>query len=106
MKKMTFAAAILCLISSAALGLDLHGARSQGLVGEKTDGYVAAIQLTPEVKALVEEVNSKRHAEYAHISQQNGQPVSVVAKLAAGQIVSKLQRGEMYQDESGAWKKK
>jgi hypothetical protein len=94
------------LLASPALALDLHGARSSGLVGEKTDGYVAAINSTPEVKALVADVNAKRKQEYARISKQNGQPVDVVAKLAAQEIITKLDPGSSYQGPDGSWKKR
>ncbi|MDX1975705.1 MAG: YdbL family protein [Rickettsiales bacterium] len=89
-----------------ALALDLQTARTSGAVGEKTDGYIAAVQSSAEVNALVSEVNGKRQAEYARISKQNGQPVNVVAKLAAEQIISGLPAGAMYQDTSGNWKKR
>jgi uncharacterized protein YdbL (DUF1318 family) len=89
-----------------ALALDLHQARSTGMVGEKTDGYVAAVQQSPEVNALVADVNSKRQQEYARISQQKGQPVDVVAKLAAQEIINKLDPGSLYQSADGSWQKR
>lgn len=91
---------------SAAFALDLHDARRAGVVGEKTDGYVAAIQSSPEVETLVADVNRRRKEEYARIAAQNGQSVDVVAKLAAAQIIAKLGAGEYYQDASGAWAKR
>lgn len=94
------------LIASPAWALDLHQARSAGKVGEKTDGYVAALEATPEVQALVKEVNTKRQLEYAHISRENGQTVDVVAKLAAQQIITKLEPGNTYQTPDGSWKKR
>jgi uncharacterized protein YdbL (DUF1318 family) len=89
-----------------ALALDLHTARSTGQIGEKTDGYVSAIAKSEEVAALAREVNNKRREEYARISKENGQPVDVVAKLAAQQIIGSLPAGSSYQDESGSWKKR
>jgi uncharacterized protein YdbL (DUF1318 family) len=74
----------------SAVALDLQTARSSGLVTEKADGYVAAAKPSPEVDALVKEVNAKRLAEYTKISKENGQSVDVVAKLAAGQIKAKM----------------
>lgn len=94
------------LLSAPAFALDLPQARAQGVVGELPSGYVAAVQATPGTQALVSEVNEKRRGEYLRISQQNGQPVDIVAKLAAQQIIGKLPPGAMYQDPSGAWKKK
>ena len=86
--------------------LDLHQARSSGMVGEKLDGYAAALQATPDVQALVADVNAKRRQEYARISQQKGQPVDVVAKLAAQEIIAKLDPGSPYQAPDGSWKKR
>jgi uncharacterized protein YdbL (DUF1318 family) len=97
-------AAIAVLWALPALALDLQSARSQGVVGEKTDGYVAAIKSSAEANALVDEVNAKRRAEYARIAAEKGQSVDVVAKVAAEQVINGLPKGAMYQDASGAWK--
>src|ERR1043166_8631785 len=87
-------------------GLDLQAARSQGLVGEKADGYVSGLKNSPDVTALVAEVNARRKAEYASISKKNGQSVDVVAKLAAEEIINKLAPGASYQGPDGSWKKR
>jgi uncharacterized protein YdbL (DUF1318 family) len=92
--------------ASPAFALDLQGARAQGAVGEKLDGYVAALQQTPEVTALVADVNAKRKQEYAKISKEKGQPVDVVAKLAAEEIINGLAPGSSYQGADGGWKKR
>ena len=96
--------AIGILAAAPAFALDLHQARAAGMVGEKLDGYAAALKSTPEVKALVAEVNAKRKQEYTRISAQNGQPVDVVAKLAAAQIIGGLESGSSYQASDGSWK--
>lgn len=107
MKRSVFFLALLSLAWVApALALDLQSARSSGAVGEKLDGYVAAIQSSAEVNALVADVNAKRKQEYTRISKENGQPVDVVAKLAMPQIVVKLPAGAMYQGADGSWQKK
>lgn len=101
------ALALTCaLMASPALALDLQQARGQGLVGEKLDGYVAAVKASPEINALVADVNAKRKEEYARISQQNGQTVSVVGKVAAEQIIQGLPAGSLYHGADGSWKKR
>ena len=105
MKKLITIIAIIFAATSAN-ALDLQTARSQGLLGEKRDGYVSALSQTIEAVNLAAEVNEKRKAEYARISKENGQSVDVVAKIAAEQIISKLPKGAKYQDASGAWKSK
>lgn len=99
-------AALGVVLSTPVLALDLHGARAQGAVGEKLDGYAAVIKPSPEVNTLVAEVNAKRKQKYAEISKQNGQPADVVAKLAAPEIINGLGTGELYQDSDGSWKKR
>lgn len=81
------------LIAFPAFALDLHGARASGQVAETAEGYVKAVKSSPEVEALVAEVNAKRRAEYERISKQNGQPVDVVGKLAAPEIAKSIAAG-------------
>ncbi len=101
---LTVLAVLGTLIAFPAFALELHQARSSGMIGEKLDGYAAAIKASPEVNALVADVNAKRKQEYARISKENGQPVDVVAKLAAAQIINALESGSPYQDANGNWK--
>lgn len=94
------------LLSAPAFALDLHAARAAGLIGETSGGYVAVIKATPETEALAANVNARRRNEYARISAENKQPVDVVARLAAQQIIAGLEPGALYQDADGAWKRR
>jgi uncharacterized protein YdbL (DUF1318 family) len=104
LRSLILATLLLTGISLPSFALDLHQARSVGFVGEKADGYVTGLKPTADVQALVAEVNAKRKQEYARISAQNGQPIDVVAKLAAQQIISSLDPGSLYQAADGSWK--
>lgn len=107
MKRLSIIVALfIALIAAPAWALDLQQARSSGLVGEKPDGYIAAVQASPEVNALVASVNAQRQQEYARIAKEKGQTVDVVAKLAAPEIIGKLGAGQYYQGSDGAWKKR
>ena len=97
------AAGVMAIVANPAFAMDLASARASGVVGEKADGYVAVIKSSDEADALAAEVNARRKAEYAKISAANSQPVAVVAKLAAEQIIGKLDSGSMYQNAKGAW---
>lgn len=97
---------IFSFLSFSAFALDLQQARSGGQVGEQLNGYIAPITPSTEVTQLVAEVNAARQKEYQRISQENGQPVDVVAKLAAQQIITKLAPGSLYQSTSGGWQKR
>lgn len=105
MKKFIFSTVLATslMIATAAFAMDLHEARDAGILGEKNDGYVAVLKKSAEAEALAAEVNSKRKQEYTRISKQNSQPVAVVGKLAAQQIIEGLNAGDRYQDASGAW---
>ncbi len=100
----TLVALVFVVMASPVFAMSLHEARASGAVGEKMDGYVTALKNSPDVNALVQEVNQKRRQEYERISQENNQPVDVVGKLAAKQIVNNLQSGERYQADDGSWK--
>ena len=89
-----------------AFALDLKEARATGRVGETTKGYVAVIKASPEVEELVATINAKRKQEYARISQENGQSLDVVAKVAAEQIINNLDEGSLYQAVDGSWRKR
>jgi uncharacterized protein YdbL (DUF1318 family) len=90
MKKFGFVIlAAIAAIATSASALDLQTARAQGMVAEQATGYIVAVASTTEVSQLVEQVNSARKAEYERISKENGQPVDVVAKLAAEQLMKK-----------------
>lgn len=104
--KKTFAliSAVSVLWAMPAMALDLSSARASGAVGESLSGYVVAIAPSKEVNELVSDVNAKRKDEYSRISKQNGQPVDVVAKLAAEQVIGNLPKGAKYQGSDGSWK--
>lgn len=100
-------AALVLAIAVPALALDLDEARAKGVVGERSDGYVAALKDSPapEVKALVDEVNAKRRAHYEEIAKRNGAPVEAVAALAGQKLIANLPAGQYVHDGAG-WKKK
>lgn len=104
-------AALICaflagFLALPAWALDLSTARGQGKVGERLNGFVAAIDTGPDVQALVAEVNARRKAEYARISEQNKQPLEVVGKLAAEKIIGQLPPGAAYEGAGGGWRKR
>ena len=107
-KKHAWLSALVLAIALPALALDLDEARAAGKIGERSDGYVAAVKDSPsaEVKALVADINAKRRAAYEEIAKRNGAPVEAVAALAGQKMLSeKAQPGWFVNDGSG-WKKK
>lgn len=111
MNKLMKTLSIFCLsllIIPAAFAITLQEAKSQGLVGERRDGYVGfvASSVPDEVTALVRQVNNERRARYQQIAQENGISVEQVQALAYQQAVDATQAGNYLQDASGAWVRK
>src|SRR3954451_10598984 len=88
--------ASLLLMPLAAFALTLDEARDHGLVGEDFTGYVASVSPnpSPDVRALIVDVNGKRQAVYAQIAKQTSTPTDPVTaddvgRLGAGKIFDK-----------------
>ncbi len=92
------------LIAMPAVAMDLQQARKSGMIGEKLNGYTAVVKSSPDANDLVQSVNAKRRQEYERISKQNGQPVDVVGRIAAEQIINGLAPGSLYESPAGGWK--
>lgn len=107
MKKLTsLLAACLLLIAQPAFSIDLQTAKSQGLVGESSNGYLGAVK-TPsaEVKTLINTVNAKRKQKYQSIAARNKISLQDVEQLAGKKAIEKSAAGS-YIKTGGAWQKK
>ena len=102
------AAALLGATSTAAVAQRdpaYQDARSNGLIGEKTDGYLGFVS-TPSaaIKALVEDLNIKRKQQYTKEAAANGATVEEFAfRNGCRLIAERTVAGEKYQSPSGAW---
>ena len=96
------------LVPGAAFALSLDEAKSQGLVGEESTGYVGSVQ-TPasgEVAALVSQINNQRKTKYAEIAKKNGTTLAAVEALAGQKAVENTAAGGFVKTGGGSWKKK
>lgn len=110
MKKLlkTLTTISLVLMLQNAWAIDLDSAKSQGLVGEANNGYLAAVK-TPasaEVRALIQEVNAKRRAEFERTAANTGATLEQVALRFYELAVQRTSPGHYYQDPGGRWQKK
>ncbi len=94
-------------VAAFAADLGLDDAKREGLVGETTEGYVAAVDDSPSaaVKALVEEVNARRRSEYLRIAKDNGLELPQVEALAAKKAIDKTRPGDWVR-LNGDWRRK
>lgn len=94
--------------SNLALALTLDEAKSQGLVGEKVDGYIAAVIANPnaEVRELVKVTNDGRRKVYAELAQRNGITVEAVGIVSAEKLHANAAPGTYIQSPTGQWQRK
>ena len=106
--KQIFAALGLLLLLQNAWAIDIRDAKSQGLVGEANNGYIAAVTspASAEVRALLADVNAKRKAQFEAAAKKTGAKTDQVAYRFYELAVQKTAPGDYYQDSSGRWTKK
>jgi uncharacterized protein len=94
--------------AALALALTLDEAKSQGLVGEKLDGYIAAVVAAPsaEVRALVTSTNDGRRKVYADLAQRNGITLEAVGVLSGEKLQTAAPMGQYIQMPDGKWRRK
>jgi uncharacterized protein YdbL (DUF1318 family) len=100
--------AVLLCTAGVAVAVELADAKAAGQVGERPDGYLGLVHddAPAEVKALVDDVNAKRRAEYAKIAAQNDTSVDVVGTLAGRKLVERTEAGRYVMTPAGKWLKK
>jgi uncharacterized protein YdbL (DUF1318 family) len=98
---------VFALISVPAFAADLDRAKSDGLVGERADGYLGVVDAGAgaDVVALVADVNAKRKAEYQRIAQKNDLTLEQVQALAGKKAIARTTAGHWIL-VNGGWQKK
>jgi uncharacterized protein YdbL (DUF1318 family) len=99
------ALAMLVSLATAAWAASLDEAKTAGLIGERPDGFVAAVQPDPppDIAALVQQVNKGRRDAYADIAAKEGVPVEQVGALAAEKIRAQAPPGAYFMTPGGSW---
>ena len=98
-------ATLITLLSVAALAEDLGTAKSKGLVGETNSGYVAAVEPSDKVNALVTDINQQRKARYSAIAKENNISLNAVEARAGLKAIEKTPDGH-YVNTGEGWQKK
>ncbi|MGO3422972.1 MAG: YdbL family protein [Pseudoalteromonas distincta] len=92
-------------MSFSAWAISLDDAKNQGLVGENSSGYLGLVVQNAEAKAVVDDINAKRKAQYLKLAKKNNLSLSQVEALAAAKTIEKTQSGH-YVEVNGNWVKK
>lgn len=102
-----FSAFILMIGAANAANMDLVSAKHAGLIGETSDGLVAATlpNPSPEVTFLVNGTNRGRMTVYKQTAAKEGIPVYEVQKIAAQKMFSLATQGEFLM-VNGQWIRK
>jgi uncharacterized protein YdbL (DUF1318 family) len=93
-------------VASSAFALSLDEAKANGLVGEKANGYLGAVNsANAEAQALIEDVNQKRRQAYEDIAKRNGTNIQAVQTLAGEKAIQNTKPGN-FVEGPGGWMKK
>lgn len=93
-------------LSFNVMALDLQSAKDQGLIGERPDGMVGAVQASAEVNAIVASINAQRLDVYKKIAAKNNMSIDKVAILAGEKALQKTPSGQFILNGAGQWVKK
>jgi uncharacterized protein YdbL (DUF1318 family) len=103
---LSFASALLVAAPAAAQPA-LAQAIQAGLAGERSDGYMAALNgASPEVRRQVSAVNIQRRKLYIELSQRRNVTPELVGMATACQLFAQLAVGQAYQLDDGAWRRR
>lgn len=83
----------------------LGGAKSQGLVGEQTDGYLGVVKNGGDAADIAAQINAARRAEYQKVAGQSGAKLADVEALAGKKAIERTPSGQ-YVQVNGQWVRK
>lgn len=79
-------------------------ARKAGQVGEKADGFLAAVGgQSAAIQRLVDDINIRRRANYAERAQAQRATLEQYAVTQGCLLIARTQPGEKYQAPDGSW---
>jgi uncharacterized protein len=98
----------LALLGRHAWAQDLASAKRDGLLGERIDGFVGVVKADAPaaIRALADDINGRRRAEYARIAEREGVAVEAVAQLAGEKLIARAGAGEWVVGADGNWRQK
>lgn len=94
------------MVAPSVFALSLDEAKAKGLVGEKSTGYLGAVNPSnAEALALMEDVNRKRRQAYDDIAKRNRTNIQAVETLAGEKAIQNTKPGNFIEGPGG-WMKK
>ena len=106
MKKL-FLLVALAAASASAQTPAVNGARAQGNVGERYDGYLGvAGAVSSAVRSQVATINIQRRSLYSNLAASKGVSPSDVGVTAGCQLLARVTAGETYMLADGKWRRR
>jgi uncharacterized protein len=105
MTRLAYIAALLLFTAPAAAQEAVVAARSQGLVGERYDGYLGVVgTIPPGLRSQVGAINIKRRALFADLAARRGVSAQDVGVAAACALLARVAVGEAYALADEQWR--
>lgn len=100
--------AMVVMPGSAYASDGLDAAKASGFVGERLDGMLGYVSpsVPPNVRTMVESINTQRRQRYAEVARKNGTVLSKVQAVAGAQLIERSPKGYYVMNKSGEWVKK
>jgi uncharacterized protein YdbL (DUF1318 family) len=109
-KLVSYFATLLLLISfsSPSFALSMDEAKSKGLIGETSLGYLSSVKASPSsaVAALVTSINQQRKMAFTSKAVKAGVSVDVISKRVAQRLFAKAAKGNYLRNPAGKWYRK
>jgi len=98
----------LSIIATPAWAISKDDAKAQGLIGERTNGYLGIVISKPtgDLKSLVDGINKKRRAAYDKGSKKAGVERAVFELRMGQRLQERTPAGQFIQLQNGKWRKK
>lgn len=106
-KSIALSAVMVLGLVAGAWAMDLDAAKSQGLVGERPDGYLGAVAAgRADVQALITDINAQRRAKYQAIAKKRGTTLVAVEQFVGRKLITRAAPGEYVMTPGGQWVRK
>ncbi len=96
------------VIATPAWAISKDDAKSQGLIGERSNGYLGIVTSSPtaDLRSLVGQINEKRKAAYTSGARKAGVERSVFEIRMGQRLQERSPAGHFIQLQNGKWRKK
>ncbi|WP_067863543.1 YdbL family protein [Neptuniibacter marinus] len=101
-------ALMLSIMATPVWAISMDDAKSQGLIGERSNGYLGVVTSSApaDVRKLVDNINNKRRSAYEDRASKAGVERSVFEIRMGQRLQQRTPAGQYIQLQNGNWQKK